>query len=253
MLALFLVLTWLSSGNPVTHSFENSSRNRVTTNSLQLQLNSWQYFLQHLPEEKGPIRDYTGKAITNQSKHYSIIKYDVGNRDLQQCADALMRIRAEYLFEQQRYNEIGFHFVNGSFYRYKDYLHGKRPKLNGNKTEFINVAATENNHQSLRNYLDIVYNYASTISLTAELKPAAGFGIGTVIITPGSPGHCTLIVDEKTNERGEKLYKLVEGYMPAQTIYVLKAPDGTPWHRLSGNYIETASFSFTSFELKKFE
>lgn len=218
--------------------------------------NSWPYFLQHLPETKGLVLDYRGNPVPDQQKHASLIAYDVGTSDLQQCADALMRLRAEYLFGQKRYSEIHFHFVSGQDYSYLDYCNGKRPVASGNNVRWTNGAATAVNHQSLRNYLDFVYAYASTISLAKELKNADSFAIGTVIIHPGSPGHCFIIVDEAKTPSGDKLFKLVEGYTPAQSIYVLQnlsEPQLGVWHRLSKGEINTASYSFSSYQLKTFE
>ncbi|HEU4901740.1 MAG TPA: DUF4846 domain-containing protein, partial [Flavisolibacter sp.] len=102
----------------------------------------------------------------------------------------------------------------------------------------------------------IVYTYAGTISLASELQPANRFAIGTVVITPGSPGHCFIIVDEATTLSGDTVYKLVEGYTPAQSIYVLQnlsEPALGYWHRLSAGVIKTASYTFTSYQLKKFD
>ncbi len=217
---------------------------------------SWAYFLQHLPEKQAPVLDYRGMPVPFQQKHFAIISYDVGTRDLQQCADALMRLRAEYLFSQHRFSEIGFHFVSGNYYRFTDYCNGRMPLPKGDNVVFTSFASHPQNRESFRRYLDIVYSYASTISLAAELKTADDFAIGTIIIHPGSPGHCFIITDEATAANGDKLFKLVEGYMPAQSIYVLQnlaEPALGYWHRLHKGPIETASYDFDKYEMKKFE
>src|SRR5215210_182650 len=94
---------------------------------------SWQYFLQHLPLKEGAVLDYTGNPIADQAKAALIVNYDVGNKNLQQCADALIRLRAEYLFAAQRYQEISFHFTSGHSFAFKAYCNGIRPVINGNQ------------------------------------------------------------------------------------------------------------------------
>ena len=214
---------------------------------------SWTEFLRNLTVVSRPILDYRGQPMGAQAKGAGIIPYDVGRSDLQQCADALMRLRAEYLFAGNRHREIAFHFVSGDRYRFTDYLAGRRPRASGNRVVFSQGAAQAPTHASLRRYLDLVYMYASTLSLPKDLKPAAGYAIGTVVLYPGSPGHCFIIIDEK-EVNGAKRYKLAEGYTPAQSIYVLRNPaDGTPWHELGSGTINTASYSFTNYRLMKFE
>ena len=121
---------------------------------------------------------------------------------------------------------------------------------------FVSTSLKAKDHASLRKYLDIVYTYASTISLANELAEADDFGIGTVVIKAGSPGHCFIIVDGAATASGERLYKLVEGYTPAQSIYVLRNADEPSlgcWHKLKKGTITTASYQFTHYKLKRFE
>lgn len=254
----FLML-FLSCGSSSNNPSSTQAKVQQKSNAIRFKTfneNSWQYFLQHLPIVDSPIVNYKGIPITYQQKHVGIIPFDVGKSDLQQCADALMRLRAEYLFKQKRYNEVGFHFVDGSYYSWNDYCKGLRPLLKANGIQFVKSAASEKTHESLRRYLDIVYAYASTISLAKELKPATGFEIGTIVIHAGSPGHCFIIIDETTNNKGERVYKLAEGYTPAQSIYVLRNlnEDGiSPWYQLKKGVIETASYLFDDYKLGKFE
>lgn len=241
-----------------TNSIQSTSSpiQQIQSAGKKYPINSWQYFLQHLPLVDSPIRDYKGKLIADQKKHIAIIPYDVGKADLQQCADALIRLRAEYLFQQKRYNDIGFHFVSGQYYTWNEYCNGLHVVAKGNNVTFIRSSTSEKTHESLRNYLDIVYAYSSTISLAKELKFANNFEVGTIVIHPGSPGHCFIIIDEAVNEKGEKLYKLAEGYTPAQSIYILRNLNEaamTPWYVLKNGVIETASYRFTDYKLGKFE
>lgn len=236
---------------PVT---ERTNTEPLTYTPVPLTDSSWQHFLRTLPTRAGAVVDYTGAPIADQQKHAAVIAYDVGRRDLQQCADALMRLRAEYLFRQKQYERIAFHFTSGQLYTFRNYCQGLRPQARGRGVEFVAGAQGEVSYRALRAYLDIVYAYAGTISLTRELKPASGFEIGTVIIKPGSPGHCCMIVDEARRRDGKRVYKLAESYTPAQSIYILKNPaDGSPWYELKeGAPVRTSSYHFTTYYMKKF-
>lgn len=218
---------------------------------------SWPSFLQHLPTENKPIVDYRGNQIANQEKHFALLTYDVGSSDLQQCADALIRLRSEYLFSQKKYTQIGFHFNSGIYYSLTDYLEGIRPIFKKRQQILSKTnAASVLSHASLRKWLDIVYAYANTVSLCKELKKADGLQTGTVIIFPGNPGHCCIIIDEAITDKQDTVYKMAEGYMPAQSIYVLSnpyEPEWNPWYHLGKGEINTASCSFRSYYLRKFE
>jgi hypothetical protein len=225
-----------------------------TNEAVASTLDPWQEFLRHLPEKQGKIVAYNGALIRDQDKHTAIIPYDVGERDLQQCADALIRLRAEYLFKQQQYDKISFQFTSGHYYSWEDYCKGLQPRIRGNDVRFVPSSPRSKTYASLRSYLDIVYTYAGTQSLYRQLKPVKDLRIGTVIIKPGSPGHCCIVIDETTRHDGTKVYKLVEGFMPAQSIYILKNPvDGSPWHELkAGVSFRTASYHFTTYALRQF-
>ena len=223
---------------------------------IETEIGTWKHFLQHLPIKKGAVIDYRGREIPEQSKHIAIVDYDIGTRDLQQCADALMPLRAEYLFSTNQHEKIGFHFTSGHYFSWNDYCAGKRPVIRGNNVKFAMSASCSKTHPALRKYLDIVYTYAGTISLYRELKETSKFEIGTVIITPGSPGHCSIVVDEGVSSNGERMYKLAEGYTPAQSIYVLRNSYDekiSPWYALKHTVINTSSYRFSNYKLGAFE
>lgn len=251
-----LAMLCSSGNNRVNIGVAVMAPSQITTATAASKPGSWQWFLRHLPVRQGAVVDYRGNVISHQKKAAAIIDYDIGNKDLQQCADAIIRLRAEYLFAAGRYNEIAFLFTSGQSFAFRDYCKGIRPILSRNKITFQATATPSSTTQAaLRKYLDIVYTYAGTISLSKQLQPTQKLSIGTVILKPGSPGHCCIVMDEITTGSGENRYKLAESFMPAQSIYVLKnRDDGTMWHRIQpGRPLYTASYDFTTYRLYVFE
>src|SRR5690349_18249339 len=91
-----ILLSFLACSHHVKQtSLLNEPVNDTGLTEVVYPKNSWQYFLQHLPTKNAPIVDYAGKPIINQTKHFAVIDYDVGRSNLQQCADALIRLRSE--------------------------------------------------------------------------------------------------------------------------------------------------------------
>lgn len=185
------------------------------------------------------VLTYTGAPKWRQDVHVAVVDIDVGNRDLQQCADAVMRLRAEWLYASRRAKEIAFNDTDG-----------KRRRFSASRGQ---------DYASFRKYMNLVFAYAGTYSLDRELKsvPVEDIAIGDVFIRGGFPGHAVLVADMVVNRStGEKRFLLLQSYMPAQEIHVLKNPaakDGSPWYGLDfGDKLATPEWVFARNQLKRF-
>lgn len=177
---------------------------------------SFANWLRNLPlrPENTPVRLYDGRLRWSQDQHVAVIGIDTGDRDLQQCADAIMRLRAEYLLASGQAGRIAFNYTNGKRVRYR---------------------GSASDRKAFRRYMTGVFAYAGTYSLEREMAKAslADIRIGDVFINGGFPGHAVLVADMAENARtGEKRFLLVQSYMPAQDMHVLKDMSGreqSPW------------------------
>ena len=84
-----------------------------------------------LKPEGSPVKLYNGRDKARQDVHAAVIDIDVGSRDLQQCADAVMRLRAEWQFSNGHKNEIAFNFSDGGRVPFSRYAKGERPDATG--------------------------------------------------------------------------------------------------------------------------
>ncbi|HYE09836.1 MAG TPA: DUF4846 domain-containing protein, partial [Patescibacteria group bacterium] len=143
-----------------------------------------------------PVTYFNGD-MKSAEVHAAVLDIDVGDRDLQQCADAVMRLRAEYLYSKGAFEDIHFNFTNGFRADYTKWMQGNRVAISGNKTSWVKKTREASDYQSFRKYLDIVFAYAGTASLDKELNAIAvdEMQIGDVFIKGGSPGHCVIVVD----------------------------------------------------------
>ncbi len=225
--------------------------------------NTFEYYLQHFPLQPhgAKVFLYNGAEKYNQSVAKAVLDIDVGKQDLQQCADAVMRLRAEYLYKEKQYDKIAFNFTNGFRVDYKQWAEGYRIKFEGSKTLWYKAATTDYSYKTFREYLNKIFMYAGTLSLSKELISVPDFKdirIGDVLIQGGSPGHAVLVVDIAQNpQTKQKAFMIVQSYMPAQSIHLLANFENeqlSPWYIVEENTyaIATPEWTFYKRDLKRF-
>jgi hypothetical protein len=201
---------------------------------------------------------YNGRLKSNQDAQFAVLDIPVGNKDLQQCADAVMRLRAEYFFNKGMDDSICFHDGDGTAIAFAKWLKGVRWRENGNHLVAYQGNSTISTRvKEFQNYLETVFTYCGTFSLSNELRKISEPGKmkpGDVFIKGGFPGHAMIIVDVAENDRGEKVFMLAQSYTPAQDIHIVRNPaesNFTPWYKLSEQtVIETPEWTFEITNLK---
>lgn len=203
-----------------------------------------------------PILLHTGQPRGTQGGAAAIVDIDVGRANLQQCADAIIRLRAEYLRASGRGHALAFRFTNGERYAYADYLAGRRPMPRGNAITWASMSSSADTRASFRAWLDIIFTYAGTISLARELMRITDpetIEPGDVLIQPGSPGHAVIAVDVAERDDGRRVAMFAQSFMPAQSIHVLRGPLADTWYSVSGNAVfETPDWRFAAADLRRF-
>ncbi|HYD22509.1 MAG TPA: DUF4846 domain-containing protein, partial [Flavipsychrobacter sp.] len=218
-------------------------------------------YLRSLPLKPhgSPVLYYNGDEKPNNNIYSAVVAMDIGKYDLQQCADAVMRLRAEYLYNSKQADKIHFNFTSGFQADYSKWAAGNRITVNGNHVSWQGGRMADHSYASFRKYLEMVFSYAGTLSLSSELQRAnyRDLQIGDVFIQGGSPGHAVIVVDVAENSKLGKLYLLAQSYMPAQETQILNNPMNrniNPWYELDETQttISTPQWDFTSSNVKRF-
>ncbi|CAN5754387.1 DUF4846 domain-containing protein [soil metagenome] len=199
--------------------------------------NSYATWLENLPlKPNKTVYLFNGKPKQNQQAQYAVLNISVGKQDLQQCADAVMRLRAEYLYERKNYSSIIFKDNNGTAYKFTP-------------------PYTRTNFDK---YLNRVFAMCGSASLAKQLKPEPFDLIkaGDILIKGGFPGHAVMVMDIAVNQQGKRIYLLAQSYMPAQDIHVLINPLDkklSPWYMVDDEpTIQTPEYYFAQSDLKSF-
>lgn len=211
---------------------------------------SFVHYLRQLPlrQPGTPVLLHNGRPKARQDVHVAVVDLSVGTKDLQQCADAVIRMRAEYLFAHGREQEIAFDLTNGFRVPWPRWKQGDRVRVQGNQCTWVAGGTADASHAQLLRYLDFVFTYAGTLSLHRELKPAAHLPLegGDVFIHGGSPGHAVLVLDVARHVDGRTAFLLGQSYMPAQDFHVLRGPRGAgAWYfQDDGDRLSTPEWTF---------
>ena len=226
---------------------------------VEVRPGSFADWLRHLPLKPGrpPVHLYNGQLKANQSAHVAVVDIDVGNRNLQQCADAVMRLRAEYLFAAGCGDQMAFHFTSGDLARWRDWRSGLRPEVRGNRVIWRKRARPDSSYANFRRYLNTIFTYAGSASLERELisvRDPTLVQIGDVFIHGGHPGHAVIVVDVAQDEGGRRVFLLAQSYMPAQEIHILRSFESiSPWYTAQAHgTLRTPEWTFRYQDLRRF-
>ncbi len=207
--------------------------------------NSFQEWLRNIKTRKdNTVYLYNGQPKERQDLHYAVLDISTGNKDLQQCADCIMRLKAEYYFQKNNYDSINF--VSGN--------------MRCNFAQWLSHtgASSKDRHALLMQFMEIVFTNCGTYTIDQMTRPVhiKDIGIGDVFVKAGAPGHAMIVTDEAINSEGKKIYLLAEGYMPAQDMHIVINPMNNilnPWYEVNNDEkIITPGFIFSNKQLKRF-
>ncbi len=255
-----LVYSWLHNYN-IQNSLAAQINTPIGFKRLPLKPGSFGEWLRYLPLKPSgtAVKLYNGNLKGNQELHAAVIDIDAGKSDLQQCADAVMRLRAEYFYSQKAVDEIHFNFTSGHKVSFADWSRGRKPVIQANEVSFSQPGSTQDtSYSNFKAYLRSIFTYAGTASLSKELQtvPLTDLQIGDVFIEGGFPGHAVIVLDMASDAAGNKVFLLGQGYMPAQDVHVLKNfmnESISPWYSVSfGEILNTPEWTFKAVDLKRF-
>ena len=209
---------------------EGYNRTTATEDSLTFFLRNYK-----MKENEEAVLLFDGSQKRNQKAHAAVFSLPLEDYDLQQCADSVMRVFAEYYWNSGQHERIAFHFTDGFLCEYSKWKEGYRVVVDNDGTRWKKSASFNDSYENFLKYLKIVFSYAGTYSMDAyEAKtiPLSEIDVGDVILKGGSPGHVVMVVDVCENAEGKRAFLLAQGYMPAQEFHVIKNPlhEDDPWY-----------------------
>lgn len=203
--------------------------------TVSFKKNSFSDWIQYLPLKKdNTVYLYNKQPKADQSLHEFVLDIDLNNKDLQQCADAIMKLRAFYFFAEKQYEKITFKGTEKE-YKFLDYL---------KQNSCVDTAMV------LNKFLDLVFANCGSFNLDSWLKKTSINTIkpGDVFIQPGSPGHAMIVVNVAYNKQTkDTIFMLAQSYMPAQSIHIVKNLSSnilSPWYSTKNNTLITPSWEF---------
>jgi len=216
-------------------------------------------FLRNYPLKKhgSPVLLYNKEEKGNQNAHAAVFKLPIEKEDLQQCADSIMRMYAEYFWETGQKERIRFHFVDGFLADYTKWRDGYRIQVGSNSSSWVKSASYNDSYSNFKKFMRIVFAYAGTLSMEEESKKISleKLKIGDIFIKGASPGHVVMVVDICKNKEGKKAFLLAQGYMPAQEFQLLKNPlheeDLWYYEEEIGDTFQTPEYSFEKDSLRR--
>jgi len=116
-----------------------------------------EYLMNHpLKEDGAYVEYYNGDQKITNDVYCAVFDQEIGTKDLHQCADAVMNLRATYFFEKKEYDKIHFNFTSGDRADFKKYAEGYRAVIKGSKVSWVKSAQSNYSEKTFRKYMELI-------------------------------------------------------------------------------------------------
>jgi hypothetical protein len=178
-------------------------------------------WLRRLPVrlDRNAVYSYRGREVAAPAA--AVFALDLGEGDLQQCADTIIRLHAEYLWATGRAAAAAYHFTSGDRTAFSDWVRGERFAVSGSRVRRLDGPPRAADHASYRAWLQNLFLYAGTLSMRLDSRPVEVVRAGDFFVLPGSPGHAVIVLDVAADAEGRRVALVGQGYTPAQDFHLL--------------------------------
>ena len=203
---------------------------------LKLEAGSFGEWLSGLPMTAPgtPVRTWRGDILlpADDQRIAGVVALDIGKADLQQCADAVIRLHAEWSWMRGERN-VSYRAASGLDLPFERWARGERIRVQGASIAWAQGGRPVAHHAGFRKYLDTVFAWANTVSLAKQAKSVKEADVrpGDFFVLPGNPGHTVLVLDMAVSKK-RRIALLGQSYMPAQSFQVLRPRAGAVWYEL---------------------
>lgn len=229
----------------VANGYTINSRYKTPKGYIKIKPNSdFGLYLTQLPISRNNknVKYYDGTEKENLGSYIDVIDLKQSDKNIQYNANAIIRLRAEYLYNQKMYNEIDFPI---------------NEKIDIKK--YVEYVQNDYSYEKFQEYLEYLLLQTTPNTILSKLNSIhwKEMQIGDVFIQKSYlRGHAAIVVDMAKNSKGEKIFILAQSFYPGQDIHIISNPNETdlsPWFTLNNGVILTSEWRFLSSDLMRFQ
>jgi hypothetical protein len=236
--------TWLSqaSGAPlqVSGTIETRFPPPPDYTRVRVEPGSFAEWLRGLPlaPEGSEVVRYDSAVVRPADDPYvaAIVAIDIGSADLQQSADVLIRLHAEWLWSQGKHAAINYPGATKLAMPLSRWEKGQRLISQGANVYWaVQTKPQAADYKEFRRYLDAVFAWANSSSLSRSTKPIEkpeDAAPGDFFLHTKPPGHVAILLDIAEKPSGERVALLGQALSPTESVHVIRPGRATAWFSL---------------------
>ncbi|HYO93486.1 MAG TPA: DUF4846 domain-containing protein [Polyangiaceae bacterium] len=201
---------------------------------------SFGHWLRGLPiaPPNTPVSTFDGALLHAADNDYvaGVVAIDIGNADLQQSPDVIIRLNAEWLWSLGQKAAISYRGSTKLAMPLSRWEKGQRIVSAGpNVFWAVKNKPKELDYAEFRRYLDAVFAWANSTSLAQRArrvpKPEE-LAPGDFFLHARAPGHVAIVLDVADKPSGERVALIGQALNPAQSLHIVRPGRATAWFSL---------------------